>query len=163
MVKARDILYKVSFYLCLVCAILWAVLCAICLIFGLIGIITGIIAIAADEEGAAAVLAGGIEATFGAICLAVMAVCSFINMGLSKKAPVENTKKTYITSIVFSVLSGTEVGIVGAIFGLILLNQNENAQANNDNVVDAKVEEPKEEAKAEEAKPEEPADKTDAE
>lgn len=166
MKNARDILYKVSYYLSLAFAILWAVVCGICLIFGLIGIITGAIQMVDNSDGGAGTLAAGIGEIITAICFAVAAVCSFINMGLSKKAPVDDTKKTYITSIVFSVLSGTEVGIVGAIFGLILLNQAENAQANNDNVVDAKVEEakPAEETKevapVEEAKEETPAEET---
>ena len=143
MVKARDILYKVSFYLSLAFAILWAVLTAIYLIIACVSIIGGAVNSNSDE------IIAGVGFVFAALWFAVMAVCSFINMGLSKKAPVDNTKKTYITSIVFSVLSGTEVGIVGAIFGLILLNQNANAQANNDKVVDAKAEE----VKAEEEKP----------
>ena len=160
MVKARDILYKVSAILSLVFAIIWAVVTVIYLIAGIVTLIAGAIAMA--DGGDATGLASGIGLLFGAICFAVMSVCSFINMGLSKKAPVENTKKTYITSIVFSVLSGTEVGIVGAIFGLILLNQNQ--QASNDKVVEAEVVEAKtEEAPQEEAKPEEPAEKTDAE
>lgn len=147
MVKARDILYKVSFYLSLAFAILWALLTAIYLIIACVSIIGG--AVDSNPDG----IAAGVGFVFVALWFAVMAVCSFINMGLSKKAPVDNTKKTYITSIVFSVLSGTEVGIVGAIFGLILLNQNENAQANNDKVVDAKAEEVK-------ADVEKPADNT---
>ena len=163
MVKARDILYKVSAILSLVFAIIWAVVTVIYLIAGVVTIIAGALSMA--DGGDAAGLASGIGFLFGAIWFAVMSVCSFINMGLSKKAPVENTKKTYITSIVFSVLSGTEVGIVGAIFGLILLNQNQNQQqASDDKVVEAEVVEAKtEEAPKEEAKPEEPAEKTDAE
>ena len=101
MVKARDILYKVSFYLCLVFAILWAVLTVVYLIIGIIGIVTGIIAIAAAEDGASAVLGGGIAATFGAIWFAVMSVCSFINMGLSKKT--ERTSfKGLVNQIIFA-------------------------------------------------------------
>ncbi|MBQ9900163.1 MAG: hypothetical protein IJM36_03420 [Acholeplasmatales bacterium] len=170
MVKARDILYKVSAILSLVFAIIWAVVTVIYLIAGVVTIIAGALSMA--DGGDASGLVGGIGFLFFAIWFAVMSVCSFINMGLSKKAPVENTKKTYIISIVFSVLSGTEVGIVGAIFGLVLLNQNQ--QASDDKVVEAEVveakteEAPKEEAKPEEApqeeaKPEEPAEKTDAE
>ena len=175
MVKARDILYKVSAILSLVFAINWAVVTVIYLIATIITIVAGIIALA--DGGDASGLVAGIWMLFGVIWFAIMTVCSFINMGLSKKAPVENTKKTYITSIVFSVLSGTEVGIVGAIFGLILLNQQNNA--NNAQTVDAKPEEATTEAPAKEAAPAEeatteapaeetkaddkPADSTDAE
>lgn len=162
MVKARDILFQVSKILSIVFAIIWGILAIVYIILGAIGIIGGIIGLAAGEDGGAATLVGGIGFLIGAIIFALIMVFAIINIKLSAKAPVVNEKNTYIAAIVFGVLSGTEVGIVGAIFGLILLNQQNNA--NNAQTVDAKPEEATTEAPAEETKADDkPADSTDAE
>ena len=169
MKNARDVLFRVGKILSIVFAIIYGIAAVIYLVVGVVGIITGIIGIIGDVDGAASALGGGIGSMIGAVFLIAIMVCTIINIKICEKAPVVNEKNTYILAIVFGVISCTVVGVVGGIFGLVLLNQQENAnnaQTNNDNVVDAKVEEakPAEETKevapVEEAKEETPAEET---
>ena len=62
------------------------------------------------------------------ITMLVICVFQFINVFLSFVARKKETKPLYILNIVFGVLSMVVVNVVGAIFGLIALNQNTEAQ-----------------------------------
>lgn len=61
-----------------------------------------------------------------AIVFLFLAVFNIISAVSSQRARTYFTKKDHIINIVFSVLSNTYVGLVGSIFGLIVLTKEEN-------------------------------------
>lgn len=71
-----------------------------------------------------------IQTVYSVLGITMLVVCvfQFINVFLSFAARKKETKPLYILNIVFGVLSMVEVNVVGAIFGLIALNQNTEAQ-----------------------------------
>ncbi len=71
-----------------------------------------------------------IQTVYSVLGITMLVVCvfQFINVFLSFVARKKETKPLYILNIVFGVLSMVVVNVVGAIFGLIALNQNTEAQ-----------------------------------
>ena len=82
----------------------------------------------------------------GIVFLVCVAAC-IINLIVCKKAKSRESKKLYIASIVFGIITEIYFGLVAGIFGLIILNKEDSkpveATTTKDNVVEEKNDEEK--------------------
>jgi hypothetical protein len=171
MVKARDILFKIAFIFSIIAIVCYAIAFVVFGIIGIIGFVGGIISMTNSNAAAFGAImdsefTSGIyfdssssgeepEALFASAILMLVFACVFfvelvlsiVNTVVIKKASTKHTKNLYIASIVFGVITGNEIGLVAAIFGLILLNKENSkpveATITKDNVVEEKNDEEK--------------------
>lgn len=153
MVKARDILFKIAFIFSIIAIVCYAIAFVVFGIIGIIGFVGGIISMTNSNAAAFGAImdsefTSGIyfdssssgeepEALFASAILMLVFACVFfvelvlsiVNTVVIKKASTKHTKNLYIASIVFGVITGNEIGLVAAIFGLIVLSKESNSQA----------------------------------
>ena len=152
MVKARDILFKIAFIFAIIAIVAYAIGAIALGLFGIGATLAGAVGMSnsnaslgasmdsyststsfifpglSSENEPEVLLASGIMMISFSIVLFVLLILAIVNTVIIKKASNRHTKGLYIAAIVFGFLSGNEFGAVAAIFGLIVLNKNENTE-----------------------------------
>ena len=128
MKKASNVLLRVGLIVSIVYAVIFILFAILFTVFGQDFVKEFIIEESSRNGGEAkdAEIASSVLQATSIVCAAVfyyLGVMAAINAIVAKKALEEPNQKNYVLNIVFGVLSGVEVNLVGAIFGLIVSNR----------------------------------------